>query len=359
MANPPSQADPGGESEELAGRGFGEDFSQTVMSASPDGILAVDEHGIIRICNPAAQELLVRTPDQLVGVPFGFPLVAGEATDIDVLLPDGSTKVVEMRMTATTWQDRPLHIAALRDVTRYRHAESQLHNALQQQHVVVAVTAHELQIPLAGIALYTRQLRLPDSATSPDQRARALDRIQECTSYLQRLVHKYLTASRIDTHMTHAAPIPVRVLDPLLERLADFDYQAQDVQVACSSGLVAFADRSEFSEMVANYLNNAFTYGRPPIVIEAAERLGHIEICFRDSGPGVPEAFVPHLFERYSREPHTLHKIEGTGLGLWIVRKLARANDGDAWYEPNPRGGACFTLKLPSAPHTTPEDVAR
>jgi signal transduction histidine kinase len=351
MDNPPSQGDFGGEFEQLADKRFSEKFSEAILTASADGILAVDEHGIIQVCNPAAQKLLGRPPDQLVGSPFGFPLAAGEATDIDVRLPDGSTHVVEMRATATIWQDSPLYIAVLRDVTQPRHTERRLHNALEQQHVVVAITAHELQNPLAAIALATRQLHLPETATTPERRDEALDHIQERTGHLQQLVHKYLTASRIDTGTPTSEPIPVRVLELLLERLADFDYQAQDVQVACSPHLMALADRGEFSEMIANYLDNAFSYGSPLITIEATEHAGRVDVRVCDRGPGVPDSFTQHLFERYSREPHAQHKSEGSGLGLWIVRHLALANRGDAWYEPNPSGGACFVLELPAAPH--------
>jgi signal transduction histidine kinase len=330
----------------------GEQFSQAILSASADGILAVNEHGIIQVCNPAAQELLGRPPDQLVGSPFGFPVATDEATDIDVRLPNGSTHVVEMRIAATTWEDRPLYIAALREVTKDRHTERRLHNALEQQHVVVAVTAHELQNPLAAIALATRQLRLPETTTTPERRAEALDHIQERTGHLQKLVRKYLTTSRIETGTTTSKPIPVRVLELLLERLADFSYRAQDVQVACSPHIMALADRDEFSEMIGNYLDNAFSYGHPPITIEATERNGSVDVRICDRGPGVPDSFTQHLFKRYSREPHTQRKSEGSGLGLWIVRQLARANRGDAWYEPNPSGGACFAVKLPAEPHS-------
>ncbi|MGI3201193.1 sensor histidine kinase [Streptomyces sp. GLT-R25] len=80
---------------------------------------------------------------------------------------------------------------------------------------------------------------------------------------------------------------------------------------------------------------------------------GHIELSVADNGPGVPESFVPHLFERYRRDPATAAATEGTGLGLWIARSLARANGGDAWYEPGRPGGAVFCVSLPQEPPST------
>jgi signal transduction histidine kinase len=101
--------------------------------------------------------------------------------------------------------------------------------------------------------------------------------------------------------------------------------------------------------MLANYLDNALTYAGPPIEIRAAEQEGYAEIRVTDHGPGVPASFIPHLFERFARAPETEQKAEGTGLGLWIVRTFARANSGDAWYQPSSTGGACFCLRLPLA----------
>jgi signal transduction histidine kinase len=98
--------------------------------------------------------------------------------------------------------------------------------------------------------------------------------------------------------------------------------------------------------MLTNYVANALKYGGPPIRIEAREADGVVEIFVRDRGTGVPEEFVPRLFERFAQAGT---KEGGTGLGLSIVRGLARAQGGEAWYEPDPSGGACFGVRLPSA----------
>src|SRR5258708_5757918 len=82
--------------------GFRGDVSNMIVSASADGIVAVDGRGIIRVCNPAAGELFARSTEKLVGTPFGFPIPTGRATDIDLILPGGGTRVVEMRVTTTT-----------------------------------------------------------------------------------------------------------------------------------------------------------------------------------------------------------------------------------------------------------------
>ncbi|MGW1680001.1 PAS domain-containing sensor histidine kinase [Saccharopolyspora sp. NPDC002376] len=323
-----------------------------MVEASADGIVAVDERGIIRLANPAAEMLFARSTGDLVGSVFGAPTVVHQTSEIDLIQPDGSARVVEMRVTATTLHGEHVYVAALRDVTRRKQAEQDLEVALERQTTVVAVAAHELRTPVAAIKLLVHLLREGRATLSEEQTVELIDEIAAGIDRLQALMHKLLTASRIDAEDTRASPEPVRVLEALLERLADFEEKAQDVSLSCSPDLVAVVDRYELSEMLTNYLENAFTYGRPPVEVRATEQSGWVEIRVCDRGPGVPDSFVPHLFERFSRELRARRQMEGTGLGLWIVRSLARATGGEVWYEPNDDEGACFCLRLQGTPDT-------
>lgn len=353
MNDPAQQRPPPAEDGAAQFPDAGGQVSQAIVSGSADGILAVDEDGIVQACNLAARRLLARSDDQLVGTPFGYPLVAGEASDVDVRLPDGRTRVVEMRTANTTWQNRPLAIASLRDVTKYRQIERELDEALRHQTSIAAITAHELRNPLVAITNCANKLR--DPRLTPEEHTETIDRILKHTRHLRSVVHQFLTAARIDAHDIGAKPEPVRVLDILLERLAVFEGRSRAAEIVCAPSVTVQVDRADFSEMVGNYLTNAFLYGRPPIIVEAVQYHDQADIIVRDRGNGVPGSFVPHLFERFSRHPVTQRTTEGTGLGLWIVRSLARANAGDAWYEPDPRGGARFCVRLPAA---VPENEA-
>jgi len=325
------------------------DISRLIVAVSADGIVAVDDQGIIRVCNRAAEELLARPAAELIGAPFGFPVVAGRAAEVELMLPGGGERVVEMRATTTTLEGQRLHIAALRDVTYRKKAELALQAALEHQNIIVAIAAHELHNPLAAISVLAHVLRDQHDTMTSAQRARIIGQIADRTTRLQLLVRKLLTASSIDAAGIRPLPGRVPVLEVIVEQLADIGTKPGEIQVSCSPGLTAIADRAEFSMMLANYLDNALAYGTPPIEIRAAEREGYAEIRVADHGPGVPAPFMPHLFERFTRAPETEHKAEGTGLGLWIVRTFARANAGDAWYEPSGTGGSCFCLRLPLA----------
>ncbi|MEV5544133.1 circadian clock protein KaiC [Saccharopolyspora shandongensis] len=319
------------------------------VEASADGIVAVDERGIIRLANPAAEMLFARATGELVGSAFGAPTVVHQTSEIDLIRPDGRARVVEMRVTATTLHGEHIYVAALRDVTRRKQVEQDLEVALERQ---TTVAAHELRTPVAAIKLLVHLLRDRRSILSEEQTVEIIDQIVDHIDRLQALMHKLLTASKIDAEDIRATPEPVRVLETLLEQLAGFGEKAQDVSLSCSPELVAFVDRHELFEMLTNYLENAFAYGCPPIEVRASEQAGWVEIRVCDRGPGVPDAFVPLLFERFSRERRARQQTEGTGLGLWIVHRLAQAAGGDAWYEPNDDEGACFCLRLQGTPNT-------
>lgn len=346
--HPPGWERQEGGKRDPTGASFPADISQLIVATSEDGIVAVDNQGIIRLCNRAAEDLLERPASELIGAPFGLPVASEKGAEVELMLPGGGERIAAMRATTTVEGER-LHIVALRDLSVRRRAEHDLEAALERQNIVVGIAAHQLHNPLAAISMLAHVLRDRQAAMTPEDRTQIIDRIIEQTTDLQLLVRKLLTASKIDAAGARALPQRVPVLEAIVEQLASFGESSGEVRVSCSPDLVAVADRAEVSMMLANYLDNALKYALPPIEIEAAGREGQAEIRVADRGPGVPAPFVPHLFDRFSRVPETGHKAEGTGLGLWIVRTFARANRGEAWYEPREGGGSCFCLRLPLA----------
>ncbi|MGH4029086.1 PAS domain-containing sensor histidine kinase [Actinomycetota bacterium Odt1-20B] len=331
-----------------------EDLYRAVLHASADGIVAVDGAGVVRACNPAAAALLERPLAEVIGSEFGFPLVAGESTEVVLVLPAGGTRTVEMRVTAARLDGERLYVAALRDATRRREAELALEHALEERTVVVAVAAHQLHNPLAALGALVHVLREEPPGLTAERRTEIVERIAERTAHLQSLVRKLLTAARIDGQVRSGGQgqpgavepdsEPVGLLGLLLERLAEADTRDMDLRIGVPPGLTALVDRLAFAEVIGNYLENAATYSHGPVTITARDTGHRIEVRVADQGPGVPESFVPHLFERYRRGPQA--EAPGTGLGLWIARSLARAGGGDAWYEPGRPVGAVFCVSV-------------
>ncbi|MFD8567662.1 ATP-binding protein [Streptomyces sp. NPDC059639] len=326
--------------------------SEAVLAEVPDGIVVVDDEGMIRLCNPAAAALFGRPAGELLHLPFGFPVTSGRGTEIDLVPPAaGPGRVVEMRVTETHALGERVYIATLRDITERHRAQRALEAELDRQGTMIAVTAHELRTPLATIGVLAHTLRDTGPHLTDAQREDIVHRIIDSTERLRALVRKHLAAARIDAEATDTAPLPVPVLEFVLEHLGQLGEDAPQVDVDCPPDVEAYVDRGDLWEMLANYLENAFTHGRPPVsvsVTPAPAPGDDIVLRVHDDGPGVPPPAVPDLFQRFARGTGPRR---GTGLGLWIVRRLARAAGGDAWYEAGQAdAGPAFCLRLRRAP---------
>jgi signal transduction histidine kinase len=319
-----------------------------VVSAVADAIVVVDTLGVVRYGNPAAQELFGRPREELVGVELGFPVAPGETSEIDLLMPNGGSRVVEMRVTETTWETEPVYVAALRDIGARGHVERELKAAVEQRDTVLAVAAHEMRTPLAVILGMAEILRDGWAGLSEDRRLHLVDLIAKQAHHLRRVVRTLLTLSRIEAGVLGAEPVAFDTSELVLSRLPELGDRSRDVRVACAPGLVAYADADHLWQILANYIENAFKYGAAPVDLSVTARDGWVDLRVCDLGPGVPEEFVPRLFERFSRGPEAQRQAEGVGLGLSIVRSLAEAGGGEAWYEPREPAGACFCVRVPS-----------
>jgi signal transduction histidine kinase len=323
-----------------------QDIGVAMLAAAADGIVAVNDSGIIRFGNNAAAQLLGLPADDVAGRPFGYDVAPGQADEIQVS-GSGGERVLEVRTTTTSVGGERLRVAVLRDVTQRKRSEHALEAAVDQQSAALAVAAHELHSPLAAIGVLAHVLADEQVSMETPERVKLAERIGELSGRLQLLMRRLLTSIKLESDGPRSAPGPCRVLEVIIDQLAMINAGPRTVRVRCSPGVAAAVDRAELTMMLANYVDNALAYAKPPIEISADERGNWTEIEVRDHGPGVPADFEPMLFERFARAPEAERQAAGIGLGLWIVRTLARAAGGDAWYEPGEDGGSRFLLRLP------------
>jgi signal transduction histidine kinase/HAMP domain-containing protein len=185
--------------------------------------------------------------------------------------------------------------------------------------------SHNLQTPLARIRAYADQL----AAESPDRR---LGIIAEQSDRLSRMVRQLLTVSRLDSGVLHPVPevfAPAGQVRRAWEALgaSGVPFTLEDR----SGGWLAYADPDQVDQVVWGLLDNAVKYGGgAPITVSvelASGDGGTLRLRVADAGPGIAETDRGRLFGRYARG--SLPSADGTGLGLYVSRELARANGGD------------------------------
>lgn len=206
----------------------------------------------------------------------------------------------------------------------------------------VAMVVHDLRSPLTSLRAVA-DLLAADDRVMQDPKVRSLIEIQQRQAGLMaRLVDDLLTVARVAGGQLHLSARPVE-LAPLLAEMSSV--QGADVEVSCPDGIVADADPERVAQIVNNLVSNALRHGAPPVEVSVRDDGEHVALVVADAGPGVPEDRLGQLFQRFSP---LARKSGGNGLGLFIVRELARAHGGDATYVPGPPGGR-FEVRLPAA----------
>ena len=317
-----------------------------MVAAVADGIVVVDGAGRIRFANPAACALFGRPLASLLGQDFGFPVTAGETTEIELLV-DGEPRLVEMRTRASSRSDEAVVVASLRDVTARSRAVADLKAVVQSHEYALGLVSHELKNRNTDVLGLVQALLSRWDELAEPMRLDLVRRIEANVERVRDLVAQVPSTAVIDAGVTSKPEEfdVAHVVSTVVSRRAE---AATAVAIECAPGMLAYADPEQVGEILDNCLGNAFKYGAPPVEVAATRRGGAVELRVRDCGPGVDAAFVPHLFQRFSRAPD-VGDIPGVGLGLCIAAGLARANGGEVWYEPGDPVGACFCLRLPTA----------
>ncbi|UCG12753.1 MAG: PAS domain S-box protein, partial [Deltaproteobacteria bacterium] len=99
---------------------------RNIIERNADGIIIVDRQDIVHFVNAAGEGLLARQAEELLGKSFGFPLEAGETTELDIVGEDGQKTVVEMRVVESKWDEEPVYLVSLRDITERVRMEKAL-----------------------------------------------------------------------------------------------------------------------------------------------------------------------------------------------------------------------------------------
>ena len=238
---------------------------------------------------------------------------------------------------------RPEHTDRIQELEA-RLAEFERLDELKSQFISLA--SHELRTPIAVVHGIAATLHLRGDELSGDQLHELRGTMYSQSCRLAELTEQLLDLSRLDAQAMVLNPErfrPRERIEELLTRIAPD--RMDEVEVGVEPRLEVVTDPHAFERVVANLLTNALKYGAPPVEVRTHPR-EIIELIVEDHGPGIPDEFVPLLFERFSQaEPTTVNR-QGAGLGLAIAKSFAAALGGDLRYEPAP-SGARFYFDLP------------
>jgi heavy metal sensor kinase len=241
-----------------------------------------------------------------------------------------------------------------------------LAEAFQAQERFSADVAHELKTPLA-ILLGEAQV-LMRQERSPEEYDRFVASVQDEVRALAQTVDSLLTLARAEAGLPITGGVDVPINEAVTEAVERCNPLAEQREVRVvpvlalgqsdEAGPMVSGDGALLRLMFANLLRNAIRHSPPEEVVDVSVAFSgeEVVISVRDRGPGIPREYEDKVFERFFRVPDRKASFQGTGLGLTIVRGIARLHGGSAGMSNHTGGGSEFVVRLPLAggPGITP-----
>jgi len=224
----------------------------------------------------------------------------------------------------------------------------------EQQDAFINAVTHELKTPVASIRLYLQTLQT--RAIDENRRKEFYDVMLADSDRLLETIEQVLRTGRIgsSSRRPNFSSIELNsIVEECVERTRALYHIAPENLFFHSGPEVTIrADIDEVRAAVSNLIDNAVKYSGNDVRVSvetAAVNGNHVAVRVRDRGAGIPRTQLKQIFKRFHRVPG-LSRIPGTGLGLYIVRSVAKRHGGRAWAESEGEGqGSTFTLQLPIA----------
>lgn len=208
-----------------------------------------------------------------------------------------------------------------------------------------ASAAHELRTPLA--AMQSRLEVFLMKERSPDEYQQLLQRFDGNLKRLNTLVEQLLQLSSSHVPDTKCRICLGDIVEDAVCELAPV-LEQKTVDINLEDHLLVDGNPALYRQLVLNLLQNAAKYGGDRIRVHLAQQENQVTLRVEDNGPGIPDTAKEHIFEPFYRVDRSRsRRIGGNGLGLSIVRRIARQYGGDATVGDSPLGGACFVIHLP------------
>jgi PAS domain S-box-containing protein len=324
-----------------------EEFYRTLVENAAEGMLTIDAESTIVYANPAIEDILGYTPEELVGsskmkiiperlrpvhasalasyVQTGKRNIDWDGMELPALHKDGHEVPVLISLREHDHDDEQYFTGIVRDITERRERETQLRKQKERLDEFADILAHDIRNPLSVAQGYT-ELAREEHDDVPE-----LDDIAESLSRIHKLVDDVLALSKEGQLIGETEPVDIEAC--VRESWRNVETMDATMHVDSDLGTID-ADESRFEELLANLFRNAIEHAGESVTVRVGRDADALYVA--DDGPGIDDSVRGRIFEHgYSAGE------EGTGYGLSIVRQIADAHgweisvvDGD--------GGARF-----------------
>jgi two-component system, OmpR family, sensor histidine kinase VicK len=362
--------------------------ARAVLETAVDGIITIDEGGVIESFNPAAERIFGYQANEIVGhkindlmpppdreqhdeyirnyVETGERKIIGIGREVIGRRKDGSTFPMDLSISEVHLGNQRIFTGLVRDITDRKEAESRLErmyeesrNSAQELEIALAakdeflgLMSHELRTPITTILGNAEILAMRGEVLDAEARRTASADIAEEAARLNTLITDLLTLARLERGKLEPEPLALgRLISQIIEEhsrksAAPVDYRD------FSEGAIVLGDENLIGQVMRNYLTNAEKYSPPgsriKVVVERGD--GEARVRVLDRGMGIDAAESERLFEPFYRSAEA-QSIGGLGIGLAVCRRLIEAVGGELWAAPRDGGGSEFGFSLALCEH--------
>ena len=357
-----------------------ENKSDVVINAIDDGVLAISKDGNIELINPSAQQIIGWDQGDALGLNWKsvLKLVTSDGKDVEdlenpiaqslsknqpthndklFLLTSSEKRILVSIVSSPVGTDGEGIIVVFRDITKEKAEE-------REQAEFISTASHEMRTPVASIEGYLG-LALNPATAHIDEKARDfITKAHESAQHLGRLFQDLLDISKVEDGRMKNNPKIINVNEFLKDIFDGLATKASEKQLnyifmpdiidegkekSLQPIFYANIDPDHFREVVSNLIENAIKYTPSgEVVVNITGDDKQISVSVKDSGIGIPAEDIPHLFQKFYRVDNSdTREIGGTGLGLYLSRRLAEAMSGNLRVESKYKEGSTFYLEIP------------
>lgn len=374
-------------------------LSQIVINIISDGIAIIDKDGVIRLFNPAAAQITGWKVDDAIGLNYrsvfkllnsaGRPIddsadpisncyQAGnrvERDDLFIEIEDKSRIEISIKAAPILVKDNSGATnvdgvaVVVRDIERERAEE-------RAQTDFISTASHEMRTPIATVQGYLEVVQNPNICKIDNKARDYIVKADEAAKHLSQLFHDLLDVTRADGNRMDLHFELIDAVEAAREITDAFSLVAQkkglnlvfapdigkgaDVTLVTPPAII-YVDLNRFNEALSNYIENAIKYTKEgAITVDVINKDKRVRVSVKDNGIGIPHEEVPYLFQKFYRVDNSdTREVGGTGLGLYLVKKIVEAMNGVVGVESELGKGSTFWMEFKGLSRMEAVDIAK
>lgn len=386
----------------------------SIINLAVDGIISIDEEGTIEMINPAAAKLFGYSKEEVIGKDIsllmpephksdhdqymanyhrtGIGKIIGIGREVEGLKKDGSVFPFKLSISEIFLRDRRIYTGIIHDLTdqkkaqeELQHLNQELENRVEQRTIelkratekirkalekekelselksrFVSMASHEFRTPLSTILSSVSLMSRYVQANEPSKLEKHLNRIHGSVNHLKNILDDFLSLSKLEEGKIGINPEPFDVIELAGNVRENMELVAKPGQTINYSGhtepAIVTLDKMAMENIMINLLSNAIKYSpeNKKIYLSTHLKNGKLHVTIKDEGIGIPTGEQNHLFERFFRAKNATN-IQGTGLGLNIVKRYVELMKGDISFESEEYQGTTVSLTFPISLENLPQ----